>query len=128
MENFAAKMKLRSLELCDSILIVEDDPPLRRAIQRLLVNDGFATFSTHCVRNAKDLIGLYDFQILVTDYDLPDGTGGEIVQLAERRGIMRRCVLTSDPDRATRDPACAGSVVIDKRDMGALVAWAQSNE
>ena len=72
------------------VLIVEDDRAIRRVLQSVFARAGHETFATHSVRNGLELLELYEFDALITDYDLPDGHGGQVLDAAISHGIDRR--------------------------------------
>lgn len=62
------------------ILLVEDEEKIRSLLQIILKNEGFEVFFTDNVQKAEDLIDKNrgEFDILITDFYLPDGTGAQI--------------------------------------------------
>lgn len=79
------------------ILVVEDDPRLRRVIVGNLVARG------HVVREARDvataLAALHDEQpeLLVLDVNLPDRTGWDVLREAQLPPEVRVLMLTAVP-------------------------------
>jgi response regulator RpfG family c-di-GMP phosphodiesterase len=64
------------------IVLVEDDVALARTTRRLLSDLGEVTIDTcYDVASAKKAL-TRDFDVLVSDYHLPDGTGAEVLALA----------------------------------------------
>ena len=86
-----------------SILIVDDEPSLRRLLQTLLSRAGFTVLEADDVTTALDIARRQDMvlDLVVTDMALPSGSGlGLVRQLAtERPGL--RCVLMSGYDMQT---------------------------
>lgn len=64
------------------ILIVEDDPSVRASLSLYLEHAGFDVVAVAELRRALELIRRELFDLLVTDLDLPDGTGLELVETA----------------------------------------------
>jgi two-component system response regulator PrrA len=63
-----------------SILVVEDDATLVRAITRNLAARGYTTRTAMTVAEAKMAIGEASPALLLLDIDLPDGSGWEILR------------------------------------------------
>lgn len=75
----AANGKLR-------ILLVEDNEDTRRLMGRLLRTFGHHVEAADTVASAVDLAGREDFDLLVSDIGLPDGTGWDLMaKLGDRR-------------------------------------------
>jgi two-component system, NtrC family, response regulator AtoC len=64
------------------ILIVEDDLRIREGLQTLVESAGFKTTAASDYSRAAELLKSEDFDLLITDLDLPDGTGLDLVLLA----------------------------------------------
>jgi DNA-binding response OmpR family regulator len=72
------------------ILVVEDDPTLRRAIARALQRAGHEVVVAERCGGARELSGAFDVAVL--DLELPDGTGvdvaGELLGLGRASGVV----------------------------------------
>jgi DNA-binding response OmpR family regulator len=95
------------------ILLVDDDGDTREMLAVVLAREGWE------VRQADDVgAGLRHlreggFDVLITDYELPDGTGGQLLMDAARERLLRHCavlVLTGHPD-----PADVGGVPVIRK-------------
>ena len=64
----------------DSILVVEDDPTLVRAITRNLTVRGFAARSATSVAAALAALQVQRPDLILLDIDLPDGSGWEVLR------------------------------------------------
>ncbi|HLE21057.1 MAG TPA: response regulator [Vicinamibacteria bacterium] len=64
------------------ILIVEDNRRIREGLQALVENAGFRTASAGDYRGAAELLLTERFDLLITDLDLPGGTGLDLVHYA----------------------------------------------
>jgi DNA-binding response OmpR family regulator len=75
---------------CLQILVVEDDPTLRRAIARALQRAGHEVVVAGRCGGARALSGAFDVAVL--DLELPDGTGvdvaGELLALGRASGVV----------------------------------------
>jgi PAS domain S-box-containing protein len=69
-----------------SILLVEDHADTANALKRLLDRCGYEVRAAHSVESALDLAAQTDFDVLVSDLGLPDGSGLDIMRhLSESR-------------------------------------------
>jgi CheY-like chemotaxis protein len=71
-----------------SILVVEDDPDIRDLLSTLLDMSGYAT--TACATAEEGLNALREatFDFVLTDYALPNRTGGWLLQQAQQEGLL----------------------------------------
>ncbi|MCB9593103.1 MAG: PAS domain S-box protein [Sandaracinaceae bacterium] len=83
------------------VLLVEDEPAVRRAVGRMLVACGHSTLEAGGVAEALALIdGGAEFDVLLSDVVMPDGTG---VTLAERVGADRTVLMSGYPKSYVSD-------------------------
>ena len=61
------------------ILIVEDDHSLRELIQRSLEKERFVTEAAPDLMTAFDKIEVYDYDCILLDVMLPDGSGLDVL-------------------------------------------------
>ena len=66
------------------ILLVEDDNTLSLGIVYSLEKEGYKLEKTDTVAEAKELISSRDFDLIILDVGLPDGTGFELCQFIRR--------------------------------------------
>jgi two-component system OmpR family response regulator len=66
------------------VLLVEDNEAVRSSLSRLLEQEGFQVVAVDEVAPAQDLIRKELFDALITDLDLPDGTGLDLLVEARR--------------------------------------------
>ena len=84
-----------------TVLYVDDETALRRAVQAWLERRGDAVVAARTICEARDRLAGRDFDGLFIDLWLPDGTGFELIDwIAER-----------DPDLAERVVFVTGDVV-----------------
>ncbi len=57
------------------LLLVEDDRPLARVLERGLSEEGYAVDSVSTVHSARDQISIHEYDLAVLDIGLPDGDG-----------------------------------------------------
>jgi CheY-like chemotaxis protein len=68
------------------VLLVEDNPDSREAISRLLRGEGFAIETARDIRSAMELASSREFDVLVSDIGLPDGSGLDLMRTLRDRG------------------------------------------
>jgi len=85
------------------ILIAEYEPALGTFLERSLKRDGYAVTVVHDGAATARAIAQADFDLLLLDLDLPDGTGTRVLTMAQQLGNgMRVLVLTARADFETR--------------------------
>jgi DNA-binding response OmpR family regulator len=69
-----------------NILIVDDEAGVRDLLAEVLRENGYAVEVAGTVAEASDLLGKRGYQVVVTDWRLPDGDGTLIANLAAELG------------------------------------------
>jgi two-component system CheB/CheR fusion protein len=73
------------------ILLVDDHEDTCIALERVLIRRGHLVAATHDVRSAMEAAGRKQFDLLISDIALPDGTGTELMRnlraMSNIRGI-----------------------------------------
>jgi DNA-binding NtrC family response regulator len=78
------------------ILLIDDDPGVSEVINLLLEREGYGVHMASTVRSSVDQIGSVDFDLVVTDLKLPDGTGLDIISaIRARRPALPIIMITS---------------------------------
>lgn len=77
------------------VLVVEDDPESRNAIQRLLVARGMNVSSVGTYDEALRFSTLHQIDLLIADIGLPDGNGLDLLKLLARRSPQIRGIALS---------------------------------
>jgi DNA-binding response OmpR family regulator len=75
------------------VLVIDDDVVARGAIVRKLVGDGIRA---DVAQNASDAIRLLDearYEVVVLDWQLPDGDGGRVVSHLQRSGERQERIM-----------------------------------
>lgn len=67
------------------VLIIEDDPVSRRVLSRIVLRSGFHVKSAATVEAAKKLDTEFDPDLLLVDWQLPDGSGLALAHEIRRR-------------------------------------------
>jgi len=75
-------------------LIVDDHDDTRYVIRRILSGPGFAVRSVGCVSEALEEAALYDFDLLISDIGLPDGSGLDLMKQLRARYGMKGVALS----------------------------------
>lgn len=77
------------------VLLVEDHEPTRTALKLLLTRRHFEVITASNLADARSLADREDFQLLISDIGLPDGTGYELMaELSEKRRDLPGIALT----------------------------------
>jgi CheY-like chemotaxis protein len=80
------------------VLIVDDDPELRRALEVGLGHLGNLCVSAASIRDAVSLLESIEVDAVICDYHLPDGTAiAFLSRLVETRPGLPAILITADP-------------------------------
>ena len=87
------------------ILLIEDEPELRKSIKQFLHQEGYLVESASDFIKAIEKIGVYDYDCILVDITLPKGNGLEIVkqlkQNLSKAGIIIISAKNSLDDKIT---------------------------
>src|SRR6185437_9837136 len=70
----------RGLDRGYRVLLVEDHADTARVMARLLGLNGHTVTTAHCIAEALGALRSDEFDILVSDIGLPDGTGIDLIR------------------------------------------------
>jgi PAS domain S-box-containing protein len=91
------------------ILLVEDDPDTLRILTRLLRGMGYVVSAANSVRAALDAAGREEFDLLISDLGLPDGSGLDVMrEVKGKYGIEGIAVSGYGTDEDLRQSREAG--------------------
>lgn len=99
---------------CDeslSVMVVDDEPGIRTALKANFLRHGWAVDTASCVREAVRNVELRDYDLVVTDIRMPDGSGMEVMRAVRNAssstGVILLTAYGSVPDavNAMRDGA-----------------------
>ena len=76
------------------ILVVDDEPSLRRLYHRALAGRGFVVTEAPSGLAALDLVN-EGFSVIVTDYGMPGMNGVEFIRAVRARGIQTPVLIVS---------------------------------
>ncbi len=84
------------------ILVVDDDPPIRRALQRLFVREGYRVIEASGPPEALKIAQATPPDLVISDYVMPDGNGLDLlVEIRKRYPHMVRMIMTGKADLQT---------------------------
>jgi DNA-binding response OmpR family regulator len=108
------------------VLIVEDEPELAAVIVRVLDRCGFAVDMAATLGDGLRLQGARDYDVLVLDRALPDGSGDELCRRVIESGALTKVLMLtardSVPDRVAGLELGADDYVTKPVAMAELVA------
>lgn len=81
--------------ICQSALVVEDDPAIRRLVEKLLQRRGIAIDTAHDGREAIAKIAGGDYSVIVLDLMLPEANGYEVIAYIKANGLRVPVVVVS---------------------------------
>jgi DNA-binding NtrC family response regulator len=91
------------------ILIVDDEEPIRRALQRLLAREGYDCGTAASAAEARYLLRTESFALMLCDVMMPDESGFSLLAHAhECHPDMAVIMVTAVNDRAAAEPAAQG--------------------
>ena len=76
------------------ILLVEDHGDTLQALSRLLSHFGHEISVADCVQTALNIIDSKEFDVLLCDIALPDGSGYDVIAEAKRKQPVKAVALT----------------------------------
>ncbi len=76
------------------ILLVEDHEPTRSALAQLLTSRDYKVTAAATLAEARMFASVENFNLLISDIGLPDGTGYELMNELKKRGAVRGIALT----------------------------------
>lgn len=76
------------------ILIVEDHADTLQTLAGLLVNCGYDISTADCTRKALKTVEEKQFDVILSDIDLPDGTGYDVISQAKRTQTLKGVAIS----------------------------------
>ena len=81
--------------MCNTILIVDDEKSMRRLLNAILVEYGFAVDVAASAREADELLAGRDYDAVVVDYHMPEEDGIHWMGRLQAGGFATPCILIS---------------------------------
>jgi DNA-binding NtrC family response regulator len=82
-----------------TILVVDDEPSVRRALQRLFAREQYRVLEAGGVAEAMKALGSSPVELVITDYSMPDGTGLDLLlKMKARYPHIVRMIITGKAD------------------------------
>jgi len=76
------------------ILVVEDHRETLQALSRLLTHFGHEIFLADGAQSALEIIGSREFDVVLSDIALPDGSGYDVISEVKRKQLVKAVALT----------------------------------
>jgi len=80
------------------ILIVEDEITLNKTIAEGLSEFGYQTDSSENYKDAEYYIGIRNYDLVLTDWMLPDGDGVDLITMVKQKTPRAACIVLSAKD------------------------------
>ncbi len=81
------------LEIKPKILLIDDEESILKVISTILKNEGFTVITAKSKKEALQKIKSIKFDILLSDYRLPDGTGLEILEKFREENLITPFIM-----------------------------------
>src|SRR6478735_2933813 len=82
--------------VCHRALVVEDDPAIRRLVEKLLQRRGIVIDTAHDGKQAIEKIATGgEFSVVILDLMLPEVNGYEVIAYIKSRGLRLPVVVVS---------------------------------
>ena len=78
-----------------SVLIVEDDPMMRRSLSELLQSQKFSVIEASTNKEAKNCLSENYFNIVLVDLNLPDDSGKNLIDYINKKNINIHIIVVS---------------------------------
>lgn len=76
-----------------TILLVDDEEMIRALLHRSLVEKGYIIVTSGSRQEALDKVSQQEFDLVVVDKNLPDGSGFEVIDAVHRRGHKSEVIV-----------------------------------
>jgi DNA-binding NtrC family response regulator len=86
------------VEAENRVLLVEDEAPLRRSLEKFLERSGYTYDSCCSARDALFLAQRSNYNIIILEYHLPDANGGKLLQDLKRVNPDLASIVISEFD------------------------------
>lgn len=79
----------------NTILVIDDDLDLIKMLKILLLNQSYKVITTNEIRKAKELIELYDIDLIISDVKMPQVDGFTLVKWIRSKGYQGKILMMS---------------------------------
>jgi len=98
-ESTAARRPVSSSDRKRAILVVDDEPEVRKALRRTLRSPDYVVYDVGSAREALDLLKSHVIDLVISDYDMPVMNGIDFLQRVRLTNpSIRRVLLTARAD------------------------------
>lgn len=80
------------------VLLVEDDAPLRRSLEKFLNQAGYAFDSCSTAREALALVEKFQHNVVILEYHLPDANGHSLIEKLMLLSPVTAAIVISEFD------------------------------
>lgn len=89
------------------VFVVEDHPATAKGLKMFLEVSGYTVEIAHTMRSALVTAGKGEFDVMLCDLNLPDGSGWELMESLARRGPVRGIAFSAfdEPEQIARSKA-----------------------
>ncbi|HAG15412.1 MAG TPA: DNA-binding response regulator [Bacteroidales bacterium] len=77
------------------ILLIEDERDLANSIQEYLLDEGHICEAVNTFADGAGKIELYEYDCLIVDINLPDGSGLDLIRLVKKRNLISGIIIIS---------------------------------
>jgi DNA-binding response OmpR family regulator len=77
------------------ILIIEDEKALSNSIEEYLSEERHICEAVYNYRDAVEKINLYEYDCLIVDINLPDGSGFDLIRMIKQKSITSGIIIVS---------------------------------
>lgn len=75
------------------VLVVDDEPDLRTLYELTLLREGYTVETAGSLHEARQLLDVHPFDVVITDMHLPDGMGIDVLTGLQTQRRQERCVV-----------------------------------
>lgn len=76
-----------------AVLVIDDEEKLRNLMSKIISIEGFEVLQAKDIKSGLKLIDANDFDVIVCDVKLPDGSGVDAVKLIKEKNPLSEVIL-----------------------------------
>jgi DNA-binding response OmpR family regulator len=96
------------------ILLIEDDSDVRDLFEHTLIDAGYEVDATPTLHGGEQLLRSREYDLVVADGILPDGTGTDLAKMAKAKSIPMLVVTGYGFSLSLEAPELEGCTVVPK--------------